>query len=196
MAAPVLQLCHELGVRRVLDLGCGNGEFCKRLAASGFEPTGCDPAESGIRLAQANVPGVTFKCLGVYDPPGQLGEADFDAVVAMEVVEHLYLPRRLCQFARAVLRDGGYLILTTPYHGYFKNLMLSLFDKWDPHLSPLWDGGHIKFWSPTTLRQLVEPEGFEFIKFVGAGRLPYLWKSMVLAFRADPAERNRENGLE
>jgi 2-polyprenyl-3-methyl-5-hydroxy-6-metoxy-1,4-benzoquinol methylase len=183
---PVLELCQSLNARRVLDLGCGNGDFCRQLAAAGFETVGCDPSESGVRLAQQAVPGVTFRQIGVYDPPESLAEQPFDVVVAMEVIEHLYLPRELCRFARGVLRDGGTLIITTPYHGYVKNLLLSLLNKWDAHLSPGWDGGHIKFWSPITLREVVESEGFEQIQFVGAGRLPWLWKSMVVAFRAGP----------
>jgi SAM-dependent methyltransferase len=189
VAGPVLDLCRALGGRRVLDLGCGNGEFCRRLAAAGFEAVGCDPSESGIRVARASVAGATFKQLGVYDPPADLDEPRFDLVVAVEVVEHLYLPRALPRFARAVLCDGGHLVLTTPYHGYAKNLLLSLLGRWDTHHDPLWDAGHIKFWSPQTLRRLVEPEGFDHVRFVGAGRLPFLWKSMVMAFQARPREQ-------
>jgi hypothetical protein len=48
----------------------------------------------------------------------------------------------------------------------------------------LWDGGHIKFWSKKTLSELLKREGFEVIDFHGVGRLPYLWKSMVLIAKA------------
>jgi 2-polyprenyl-3-methyl-5-hydroxy-6-metoxy-1,4-benzoquinol methylase len=183
VANPVLALCRELGARKVLDLGCGNGEFSRRLAATGTTVVGCDPSASGIEIARRSVPGVTFHRLGVEDDPAALGDANFDTVVAMEVVEHLYAPRLLPRFARQVLAPGGAFVVTTPYHGYLKNLTLSLLGKWDWHLNPLWDGGHIKFWSEKTLRQLIEPEGFRFERFVGAGRLPWLWMSMVLLFR-------------
>lgn len=72
------------------------------------------------------------------------------------------------------------MILTTPYHGYLKNLILSIFNKWDFHLNPLWHGGHIKFWSRGTLAQLLREAGFEVVGFHGVGRLPYIWKSMIL----------------
>lgn len=61
-----------------------------------------------------------------------------------------------------------------------KNLVLSVMDKWDKHADPLWDGGHIKLWSKKTLSQLLTEQGFTVTDFVGCGRLPYLWKSMII----------------
>ncbi|HEY5552108.1 MAG TPA: hypothetical protein VIK52_09475 [Opitutaceae bacterium] len=61
-----------------------------------------------------------------------------------------------------------------------KNLVLSLTDRWDDHLSPFWDGGHIKFWSRKTLTRLLEEEGFRVTGFIGAGRVPCLWMSMIM----------------
>jgi len=46
-----------------------------------------------------------------------------------------------------LLRPGGRLIISTPYHGNLKNPFIALSNKWDSHLSPPWDGGHIKLWS-------------------------------------------------
>jgi hypothetical protein len=77
----------------------------------------------------------------------------------------------------------------TPYHGYLKNLALSVFDKWDFHHTPLWHGGHIKFWSKRTLTQLLTDSGFDVVEFHGVGRLPYLWKSMVLVATKVDAKR-------
>ncbi|HUG10948.1 MAG TPA: class I SAM-dependent methyltransferase [Opitutaceae bacterium] len=177
---PILAACAQFGAKRVLDLGCGNGAFCRELAHAGFSAVGCDPSGEGIRIASESVPGATFKQLGVDDDPTLLGERGFDIVVSTEVVEHLAMPRHLPQFAKQVLRPGGLLIVSTPYHGYLKNLMLSLTDKWDDHLSPFWDGGHIKLWSRATLTRLLEEEGFRVTKFIGAGRFPWLWMSMIL----------------
>ena len=75
---------------------------------------------------------------------------------------------------------GGEMIISTPYHGYLKNLLISLLNGWDKHFTVLLDGGHIKFWSKKTLSQLLNEFGFSIIDFKGAGRFPYLWKSMFI----------------
>jgi 2-polyprenyl-3-methyl-5-hydroxy-6-metoxy-1,4-benzoquinol methylase len=79
----------------------------------------------------------------------------FDAVVSTKVIEHLYSPRLLPNFAREVLVDEGYLLITTPYHGYTKNFFLSVTGKWHKHHTSLSDGGHIKFFNRRNLSQLL-----------------------------------------
>ena len=58
-------------------------------------------------------------------------------------------------------------------------MMLSVLNKWDQHLCPMWDGGHIKFWSRKTLHWLLSEQGFTNLKFRGVGRIPWLWMTMV-----------------
>ncbi len=181
----VIEELGALRVRRVLDLGCGNGTLCGELARRGYAVCGVDQDEAGVRLAQERHPALRFHRLGVQDEPQRLVDAEgrFQAVVSTEVIEHLYSPHLLPAFARTVLEPGGHLVLTTPYHGYLKNLALAVMDKWDHHHTALWHGGHIKFWSRRTLTELLRQHGFELVRFGGVGRLPYLWKSMVLVAR-------------
>jgi 2-polyprenyl-3-methyl-5-hydroxy-6-metoxy-1,4-benzoquinol methylase len=176
----VVAALRAAGSKRVLDLGCGNGAMCADLAKQGFEVVGCDPSEDGIKNAQLAYPGMKFYRLGVYDNPALLEETGFDAVIATEVIEHLIHPRSLLTFTAEVLRPGGVLILTTPYHGYLKNLALSLTGKMDSHFTVLWDGGHIKFWSRGTLTALLTQGHWKVLNFVGIGRCPYLWRSMLI----------------
>lgn len=112
----------------------------------------------------------------------QLQHIKFKTIISTEVIEHLYNPRRYIQFCKSILEGsgGGSLIISTPYHGFLKNLALSIFNAWDNHFTVLWDGGHIKFWSFKTIKQLLKEFNFEVLKFKGCGRVPYLWKSMVI----------------
>lgn len=185
----ILAVLDQFGLRaagtRILDLGSGNGALCAALHEAGHEVVGVERDPRGVEIARQRVPTVRFHQLAIDDDPAHLldRESLFNVVVSTEVVEHLYAPRQLPRFAHRVLVEGGVLVVSTPYHGYLKNLMLSLFNQWDQHLDPFWDGGHIKFWSAKTLARLLEEGGFEVIGFKGSGRWPVLWKSMILVAR-------------
>ena len=182
IAPRIIELLGKLNVKRVLDLGAGNGALCAQIAAVGYEVVGVEYDKVGVDVARTSHPNIAFYNFGVQDNPADLlaQEQAFDAVVSTEVIEHLFSPHLLPIYASGVLKQGGYLIVTTPYHGYLKNLALAIFAKWDHHHTVLWHGGHIKFWSKATLSTLLVENGFQVVDFSGVGRLPYLWKSMVL----------------
>ena len=154
--------------------------YAASLPSHGYEVVGCEPSAESLHFAQLGAPGLVFHRLGVDDDPSVIGNESFDVAIATEVIEHLVRPFNLPHFAKQLLRPGGHLIISTPYHGYLKNLILALTNRWDAHLSPFWDGGHIKFWSYKTLSQLLNESGFRVVRFIGAGRLPFLWKSMIV----------------
>jgi 2-polyprenyl-6-hydroxyphenyl methylase/3-demethylubiquinone-9 3-methyltransferase len=179
----VRQLAARPEIRTILDAGCGNGAFASALEDRGYEVFGIDLEESGVEIARGQRPSIPFEVASVYDDLREPFDRTFDAIVALEVIEHLYDPRRFVARAFEALEPGGSLILSTPYHGYLKNLALAATGKLDQHFTALWDGGHIKFWSRKTLSTLLEEAGFEVTAFEGAGRLPWLWMSMVMVGR-------------
>lgn len=166
---------------RLLDVGCGNGSLTAALAQPGWQVLGVDSSHSGIEQARRHFPHIEFAVADLTGdlPPGYAPES-FDAIVCVEVIEHVYDPRSLARNCHALLRPGGFALFTTPYNGYLKTLAIALMGKMDRHWDPLWDHGHIKFWSRPTLTRLLTETGFEIAGFDGAGRLPYLWKSMVM----------------
>jgi 2-polyprenyl-6-hydroxyphenyl methylase/3-demethylubiquinone-9 3-methyltransferase len=187
------QLRSDRSIRRVLDAGCGDGNFAASLADAGYEMFGLDLSGSGIRIASRRNVG-RFQEASVYDDLTApfAGVSSFDAIVGVEVVEHLYSPRTFVRQAFDALRPGGLLIVTTPYWGYAKNLGLALTNRMDTALTALWDGGHIKHWSRKTLSSLIAEQSFEVVGFDGAGRpIPYLWNGMVMTGRK-PAEHADE----
>ncbi len=163
----------------VLDIGCGNGSLTNLFAQQGYQVTGMEQSASGIEFANQSFPNCHFIHGSVYDQIPHNFKNNFDIVISAEVIEHLFYPRELARYARHCLKPGGFLIITTPYHGYWKNLLLSLTGKMDAHFTTLWDGGHVKFFSVKTLSSLLASEGFANLKFDFAGRIPYLWKSML-----------------
>ncbi len=83
-------------------------------------------------------------------------------MISLEVVEHLYFPRKFARTVYDLLEPGGTAIISTPYHGYWKNLVMALTGTMDAHFTALWDHGHIKFWSITLTLQCLRK--FRFLK--------------------------------
>ena len=175
-------------VINILDAGCGGGDFAEGLSLQGYLVCGLDLNASAIAAAQARGCG-QFVVSSVYDRlANRFGVQTFDAVIAVEIIEHLYNPRLFVSRAKEALRPGGLFIITTPYWGYLKNLALAVTNRTDRALTALWDGGHIKHWSRKTLTALVTEQDFEFVGFEGCGEgvrahVPYLWNGMLMAFR-------------
>ena len=142
---------------------------------------GFDLAEKDIALAKSRYPDLRLEMASVYDADiAQRFGAPFDAVVSMEVIEHLFEPRKLFEQCFRLLKEGGLLIMSTPYHGYAKNLAIAVLDQWDAHHGVEADGGHIKYFSKRTLARMAGEVGFKNLRFSGVGRFPYFWKSMIL----------------
>lgn len=180
---PILDLLNKNKNTKILDLGCGNGSFANELFKKGFDIYGTDASEMGILEANKLIPNrFHIQDLSSDQLPKELSSINFNTVISTEVIEHLYDPRSFISFAKNILlkNGGGEIIISTPYHGYLKNLLLAITNKLDAHFGPLWDGGHIKFWSKKSLSTLLEEFGFKVTHFKGCGRLPYLWKSMVI----------------
>lgn len=127
------------------------------------------PPRLVLTMPALHFPRARFECASVYDDL-HAAFGSFDAVVSLEVVEHLYAPTLYARRMLDLLKPGGAAIVSTPYHGHWKNLALAVTGKMDAHFTALWDGGHIKFWSVATLRTLLSEAGFEDMTFRFAGR--------------------------
>ena len=166
----------------IFDLGCGNGAMAELLRRHRYEVVGVDPSTSGIREAHRAYPDLQLFVGSAYDDlAARFGK--FQAVLSLEVVEHVYYPRKFAATLFSLVRPGGLAIVSTPYHGYLKNVGLALSGKLDGHFTALWDQGHIKFWSIPTLKELLMEAGFGGISFQRVGRIPVFAKSMIAVAR-------------
>ena len=164
----------------VLDLGCGNGALLDSFRDHKWNMTGVDSSPSGIAQARRHYHGIEFIQADITSDLTYLGVSKYDAVISTEVIEHLLLPRLLTANSYKLLKPGGVFVLSTPYHGYCKDLALSLLHRWDREHNPLWDYGHTKFFSPDTVSYLLYEAGFDRVEWRGAGKFPPFWASMVV----------------
>jgi 2-polyprenyl-3-methyl-5-hydroxy-6-metoxy-1,4-benzoquinol methylase len=180
----LVNVLRERGCQKILDIGCGNGALTGALMQRGFQIVGIDGSQSGIEIARARWPSIHFETVDICQPLPENFHSQFDAVVSVEVIEHLLLPRHLINNSLLAMRPGGSLILTTPYHGYLKNLAIAVLNGFDTHWHPLRDFGHIKFFSERTLGILLKEFPLTDVRFATVGRIPLLAHSMfVTAYR-------------
>jgi 2-polyprenyl-3-methyl-5-hydroxy-6-metoxy-1,4-benzoquinol methylase len=172
---------HPVAERRVFEIGSGNGATAGMLAERGFKTVGVDPSKEGIEVARRSFPSAEFHMGSCYDDlASRYGR--FPVVISLEVIEHCYSPRTFLKTMHDLLEPGGLGVISTPFHGYWKNLALAVTGKWDGHLDPLWEGGHIKFFSEPSLARALQEVGFTEIGFRRAGRVSVLAKSMLAHF--------------
>lgn len=170
---------RETEVTSVLDFGCGNGSLTAYLADyfPSIKFIGTDPSPLAAKYhdlnKRENVEFIDWEDFIVSGP------LDVDIVLSIEVIEHIFLPRDYVRDINKHLGSTGAVIVSTPFHGYWKNLAISIVGGWDKHFTALWDFGHIKFWSPKTLDMLFSEEHFINTKQSHAGRLRPFSKSMI-----------------
>jgi 2-polyprenyl-3-methyl-5-hydroxy-6-metoxy-1,4-benzoquinol methylase len=146
--------------QRVLDLGCGDGLFAAQLVAAGCSVTMTDVADEALRRARMRAPQADAAKL-VEGAPLPFAEDAFDVVWAGEVLEHVADVIGLLAEVRRVLRWGGTLLATTPWHG---RLVVAR----DSHFDPRSD--HLRFFSARTLRSVLCGAGFADVDVHRSGR--------------------------
>lgn len=104
---------HCVG-KRVLDAGCGVGYGSAFLGASARTVLGVDVSGEAIDYAAARYGGGNVEFAVGDLEQLERDDAEFDAVVAFEVIEHLPQPERFVAEARRVLKADGVLVVSTP----------------------------------------------------------------------------------
>ena len=160
---------------RVLDLGCGAGRFVAALRDAGAEPVGVELAEAALERARANVPGADFRLL-TDDGSLPLDHASVDLVWCSEVLEHVADTAHLLLEVRRVLRPGGRLLVTVPYHGRLQAALIAL-TRFESHFDPL--GQHVRFFTRSSLTRTLEATGFEPVRVEAHGGVPPLRRMLV-----------------
>lgn len=183
LLGPIGGLCGlrlEPGVR-ILDVGCGNGFYAGWFASYGCTVVGVDDAEERVGLARRWYPRARFERdrvdEGLLD---RLGEEPFDLVVSTDALAAAEDHRAFVRGCFAALRHGGRFIATAPFEGHLRNVTSSLVGAWERGATAF-EGGRLRRWTRRDIADLLLGAGFVDVQFRGAGRIPLLWKSIVVS---------------
>lgn len=98
--------------KRILDVGCGGGIVCEPLARMGAKVTGLDAGPENIEAARAHALesglDIEYVCTTVEKHKGS-----YDAVLALEIIEHVDNPALFLQSLVRLCKPGGTIILST-----------------------------------------------------------------------------------
>ena len=160
---------------RVLDLGCGAGRFVAALRDAGADPVGVEVAEAALTRARAVAPGADLRLL---EPDGSipLDHGSVDLVWCSEVLEHVADAAHLLQEARRVLRPGGRILVTVPFHGRVQAASVA-FARFEAHFDP--QGQHLRFFTARSLADSLRSAGFVAPSVRGVGGVPVFRRSLV-----------------
>src|SRR2546423_1579564 len=180
---PGLERLYAANIRsgmRVLDLGCGDGRTSGSwLRARGCEYVGVDISRNGVEETRK----LGLEAHQIEDASSlPFTRANFDAVVCIEVLEHLFAPAAAAAEIRRVLKPGGILIVTVPNVAAWRWRMdMMLLGRWNPIGDPKsaeepWRDPHIRFFTVASLRRFLLTVGFELecVGGHGGGILMYL----------------------
>jgi 2-polyprenyl-3-methyl-5-hydroxy-6-metoxy-1,4-benzoquinol methylase len=143
-------LAH-LNPGRLLDVGCGTGNFLAGMAALGWEATGVEFDDGALRTARQH------KGIMVY--PGSVEEQgfsdnSFDAITLSNVIEHVPDPAATLAELKRILAPGGRLVLITPN---INSLGHRIFGRCWRGLEP---PRHLFLFNPLTLEGFAKRAGF------------------------------------
>lgn len=158
---------------RCLDVGCGDGgRSGPWLRANAAAYVGVDVSDTAVEAAR----NAGFEAHVVEDAAMlPFEDGAFDVVVCIEVLEHLFEPHRAAGEALRVLAPRGVYLVSVPNVAYWRRrLELGLLARWNPFGDDLsarepWRDPHIRFFTPKTLRRMLQVAGFSVSAVDGVG---------------------------
>lgn len=144
--------------KKILDLGCGRGEFLRGFIRCGLNGYGVDQS----LLAKTIFPEAEISQSDLEKAPLPYRDNSFDVVFSKSVLEHFYYPEKLVQQIRRVLNPGGLVITMVPD---WQSVYKTFYEDYT-HRSPF---------TYTSLRDIFIINGFDNVQVEKFKQLPFLW---------------------
>ena len=180
----VLEIFSKYEFERILDVGCGDGNFSMLMgeACKAKEVYGIEISEKGVEMARKN--GVKCYFLDVDQEDFPFEDNFFDAVTALELIEHLFDPDHFLDEVYRVLKPKGIFALSTPNLASIHNRIALLFGyqpfpmgvsvrlnvgrAYEPDSEHAQSLDHIRVFTLRSLKELLKVYGFQILMMKGA----------------------------
>ena len=154
--------------QKILDIGCGRGEFLKGFIKCGLVGHATDQSDTVLKY----LPEIIFKKSDIENDGIPYPDNFFDIVYSKSVIEHFYYPEKLVEEMFRVLKPGGIAITLCPsweynFRDYFEDYT---------HRTPF---------MKTSLKDIQVMHGFKNVKVEYFRQLPFIWNRKYLLFLAE-----------
>ncbi|NIR51404.1 class I SAM-dependent methyltransferase [candidate division KSB1 bacterium] len=141
---------------RILDVGCGTGEFLNEMQKNDWETVGVEKDEQACEYAQ-KVYGLRVSTHDLSE--FERSETKFDVISFWHVLEHLYAPKQTLEICKSLLDDEGFILVALPDIASFDARF------YREHWVALDAPRHLHHFVPESLRALSHSAGLELVKF-------------------------------
>jgi 2-polyprenyl-3-methyl-5-hydroxy-6-metoxy-1,4-benzoquinol methylase len=164
---------------RILEIGCGQGNFAAQLLKPTREVWGIEPNVEAAKIASTKL----YKVLSqkVEDCIHEIPDNYFDAIIFNDVLEHLLDPWHILKIIRVKLSQEGKVIASIPNFRYITNLFNILIKKdWVYEDAGILDATHIRFFTKKSINKLFLQNNYQILKMEGICRTTS-FKGLMLA---------------
>jgi SAM-dependent methyltransferase len=138
---------------RLLDMGCGNGNFLAAARDAGFDVTGFEHNKHAVEFAKKRYGLKNVSVSAPEDFQRSRPRETFDVVTFFEVLEHQETPQCFLDIAKSLISENGYIALSVPDR-----------TRWQVGTDTLdYPPNHLTRWSPRALQNFLERNGFEVV---------------------------------
>jgi 2-polyprenyl-3-methyl-5-hydroxy-6-metoxy-1,4-benzoquinol methylase len=161
-----LELLEGKKKARILDIGCGAGDFLLMLKKQGFQKVeGLDYSRQAKNFAEKR--GLKVALCDIEEETPSF-KKKFDVIVCGDILEHVFEPDFFLNKIKKLLKKNGWLLISVPNAGWYLNgILLTLFPRF-LRLSPafgVWT--HCNQFTFHTLKKLLQDSGFDVVELVG-----------------------------